>query len=321
MLKSLEAEGLLVLDSGNALFRAPGVSDAPMKERARFILDVMGRLGTKAMAVGARDLPGGVDFLAQASKASGVKLLSANLKKDGKPPFDASATFTVNGVTVAVVGVTAPGPYADLPGVVAEPTLPAVKAALQAGAKAPKKPDVTVVLAATSYADALQLAQALKDQVDFVIQSGEFRGSQPPQKVEGGSAYVLASAQKGQALSKLELSLGAGPATGKDAQAGFVDLSSVDRDQQQLAFVDSQLKVLDDRIRAAKDPVGKADLKATRAMLHQRRKVLQKSVDLTVAPTAKTMKQTWLVLGSDVKDDEALKAQVLKFEPTYAGAH
>lgn len=317
MLKSLEAEGLLVLDSGNALFRAPGVSDEPMRDRARFILDVMGRLGTKAMAVGARDLSGGVDFLAQAGRASGVKLLSANLKKDGKPAFDASASFTVNGVTVAVVGVTAPGPYADLSGVLAEPTLPAVKAAL----KALKKRDVTVVLAATSYADSLQLAQALKDEVDFVIQSGEFRGSQPPQKVEGGSAYVLASAQKGQALSKLVLSLGTGPATRKDAQAGFVDLSSVDRDKQQLAFVDSQLKVLDDRLRAAKDPAGTRDLKATRALLQDRRKALQKMVDLVVSPTAKTMTQTWLVLGADVKDDAALKAEVLKFEPTYAGAH
>jgi hypothetical protein len=33
------------------------------------------------------------------------------------------------------------------------------------------------------------------------------------------------------------------------------------------------------------------------------------------------MKQTWIVLGSDVKDDEALKAEVLVYEPTYAGAH
>ncbi|MEW5741710.1 MAG: hypothetical protein AB1938_22515 [Myxococcota bacterium] len=310
MLDGLKDGPLLVLDSGNALFRATGVSDAPMRERARFIMDVMGRLGTRGMAVGTRDLPGGIDFLKEASTASGVKLLSANLKKDGKPVFDASATFTVSGVKVGVIGLTAPGPLPDLPGVTVDPTVPAAKAAL----KKLGKRDVTIILAATSYADALQLAQELKSQVDFVIQSGEFRGSQPPQKVEGGTAYVLASAQKGQALSKVELSLGSGA-------GGFIDLSAIDRDKQQLTFVDAQLKTLDDRIAAAKDPAGTKDLKATRDMLRERRKALQRTVDQQVSPTAKTMKQTWIVLTADVRDDDALKAEVLKYEPTYAGAH
>lgn len=310
MLESLKGEPLLVLDSGNALFRAPGVSDEPMRQRARFILDAMGRLGTKAMAVGVRDLPGGVDFLKETAKAAGVQLLSANLKKDGKPAFDGTATYTVNGVTVGIVGVTAPGALPDLPGVTADATLPAVKAAL----KSLKKRDVTIVLAATSYADALQLAQELKAQVDFVIQSGEFRGSQPPQQIEGGSAYVMASAQKGQALSKVELSLGS-------AKGGFIDLTTVERDKQQLTFVESQLKTIEDRIKAAKDPAGTKDLKATRDLLSDRRKALKANVDKQVSPTARTMKQTWLLLGSDVKDDEALKAEVLKYEPTYAGAH
>lgn len=310
MLDSLKAEPLLVLDSGNALFRAPGVSDEPMRERARFVLDVMGRQGTKAMAVGLRDLPGGLDFLLEASKATGVKLLSANVRKDGKLVFDASALFTVNGVTVGVVGVTAPGPVPDLHGVTVEPTLPAVKAAL----KKLGKRDVTIVLAATSYADSLQLAQELKTEVDFIIQSGEFRGSQPPQRVEGGSSYVMASAQKGQALSKVELSLGNG-------KGAFIDLTTIERDKQQLTFLDSQLKTLEGRIAAAKDPAGTKDLKATRDLMRERRKALQKNVDQQVSPTARTMKQTWIVLGSDVKDDEALKAEVLKYEPTYAGAH
>ncbi|MCC6336407.1 MAG: hypothetical protein IT380_20775 [Myxococcales bacterium] len=310
MLDGLKGGPLLVLDSGNALFRASGVSDDAMKQRARFVMDVMGRLGTRAMAVGIRDLPGGVDFLKQVGTAAGVKLLSANLKQDGKPAFDASATFTAGGVTVAVVGLTAPGPVPDLHGVTVDPTLSAAKAAL----KKLGKRDLTIILAATSYADSLQLAQELKSQVDFVIQSGEFRGSQPPQKVEGGNAYVLASAQKGQALSKLELSFGSGA-------GGFVDLSAIERDKQQLTFVDAQLKTLDGRIAAAKDSAGTKDLVATRDLLRERRKALQRTVDQEVSGTAKTMKQSWVVLGADVRDDDALKAEVLKYEPTYAGAH
>lgn len=310
MLESLQGEPLLVFDAGNALFRAPGVSDEPMRKRARFILSTMGKLGTRVMAVGVRDLPGGVDFLKEAAKSAGVQLLSANLQKDGKRVFDASATFTVNGVTVALVAVTAPVAFPDLPGVTATPTIPAVKAAL-AGLK---RRDVTVVLAATSYADALQIAQEFKTQVDFVIHSGEFRGAQPPQKVEGGSAYVLSSGQRGQLLSKVELTLGS-------AQGGFVDLTGIERDQQQLAFVEKQLETIDERIKAAKDPAGTKDLEATRELLLERKKTLQQNVARRVSPTARTMKQTWIVLGSDVKDDEALKAEVLVYEPTYAGAH
>jgi 2',3'-cyclic-nucleotide 2'-phosphodiesterase (5'-nucleotidase family) len=310
VLDGLKAEPLLVLDSGNALFRAPGVSDDAARRRARFILSTMGKLGTRAMAVGPRDLSAGVDFLDEAAKAAGVQALSANLRKGGALAFPAASSFSVNGVTVAVVGVTAPGPLAGLAGVTASPTLPAVRAAL----KGLRKRDLTVVMAATSYADALQLAQALDGDVDLVIQSGEFRGAQPPQRVEGGSAYVLASAQRGQALAKVELSLGS-------SKGRLVDLTSADRDRQQLTFLDSQLETLEARLAAAKGAPGAKDLEATRAQLRARRRALQLQLDQQVAPTARTMRQVWINLSSDVKDDPALKAEVLEHEPSSAGAH
>jgi 2',3'-cyclic-nucleotide 2'-phosphodiesterase (5'-nucleotidase family) len=302
---------VLALDSGNALFRNGGAATDDDKARAHFILDVMGREGVRAMAVGARDVSGGLDFLLAEGKRSKVKLLSANLKRGGVAVFDAAVVLDVSGLKVAVVGVSAPGPLVpNATDVVAEPTVAAVKAAL---AKLGKR-DLTVVLSATTYADAMQLAGALKGQADFVIQSGEFRGTQPPQLIDGTDVYLLASGQRGQALGKLQLDLGSG-------SGPFVDLSSVDRDRQQLEFVSSQLKTLEQRLAAVKDQGIAGDLKKARDQLRAREDSLKKAVAAPVAKGARSLKLDWVVLGSDLKDDPALKAEVLKFEPSFAGQH
>lgn len=310
MLDGLKGTNVLVLDSGNALFRNAGVATDADKLRASFILDAYAKLGVKAMAAGQRDLSAGVEFLETEAKRAGVKVLSANLVREGKLVFEPSTIIDAGGVKVAVIGLTAVGPVVpNVKTVYGDATVEAAKKAL----KGLGKRDLTVILAATSYADSLQLAQQLKDDVDFVIQSGEYRGAQPAQKVDGSNAWVLASAQKGQALAKLQLALGAGKT--------FLDLSTSDRDKQQLDFVSKQIKTLEDRIKAAKDKTAAADLNATLASLRQRRAELQKAADTKVAPNARTLKLDWVVLSSDVKDDPAMKAEVLKIDPAYEGAH
>lgn len=309
MLDGLAGENLLVLDSGNALFANAGVATEPEKARARFILGVMERLGTRAMAVGQRDLSAGLPYLEQLAKGSKVKLLSANLKRGGKPVFDAGVVLDVGGVKVGVVGVTAVGPVAPDKDVLAGPTLEAVRAALKA--LGPR--DVTLVLAATSYADSMQLAQALKD-VDFVIQSGEYRGAQMAQRMEESSALLFASAQKGQALAKVEVKLGNG-------KGRFVDLTVMERDQQQLEFLDRQVKTLQDRLAKVQDKAAAGELRKTLGELRKRQQELSAGLSKKAAPSAKTVKLQWLTLGSEVKDDEALKAEVLQYEPSYSGAH
>src|SRR5438105_13753737 len=96
----------LIVDAGNALFRAPGLDDDNSKKRARFILETMGELGTQAMAVGARDLGAGLPYLLEISKGSKVKLLSANLRDNGKAPFEASTVLTAGAVKIGVVGLS-----------------------------------------------------------------------------------------------------------------------------------------------------------------------------------------------------------------------
>ena len=310
MLDKLAPANVLVLDSGNALFANAGVATEPEKARATFILGVMEQLGTKAMAVGQRDLSAGLPFLKSLAKASKVKLLSANLQQGGKRVFDSGVVIEVGGVKVGIVGLTAVGPIAPDKDVMSGPTLAAAREAL----KALGPHDVTLVLAATSYADGMQLSTELKGEVDFVIQSGEFRGTQPAQRMDDTSAMLFASAQKGQALAKLMLSLGNGKGL-------FVDLSVGDRDQQQADFLKSQVKMLEERLAAAKDRSATADLQKTLGDLRKRQTELNAGIAKRVAPTAKTAKLEWVLLGQDVADDPKIKAEVLKYEPTYAGSH
>lgn len=312
MLEGWTREAPLVVDSGNALFRAEtGSADEAARQRASLILSAMGRLGTRVMAVGARDLTAGPEFLAAEAKKAGVSVLSCNLSRSGKAVFEGSALLTVQGLKVAFVGVTGPmsqGSPTAPAALVATAVVPAVAAEL---AKLPVH-DVTIVLAATSYADSLQLATELGKKIDFVLQSGESRGGQPPQRV-GAGAYVLSSGQKGQLLGHLALEVG-GPGP-------WVDLELTGREKQQLDFLDGQLRTLEERLEKATDVAARKDLGGSMTEMRQRRAEQQRAVDAATRPGARTLKLEWKALDPSVKDDPALKAEVLKVEPTYAGSH
>jgi hypothetical protein len=310
VLDKLAPANVLVLDSGNALFPNAGVATEPEKARAKFVLDVMERLGTKVMAVGQRDLSAGLPFLQSLAKSSKVKFISANLQRGGNRVFDSGVVIDAGGVKVGFVGLTAVGPVAPDKDVMSAPTLESARA----GLKALGPRDVTILLAATTYADAMQLSTELGSEVDFVIQSGEFRGTQPPQRMDEKSALLFASAQKGQALAKLQLVLGSG-------QGPFVDLSPGERDRQQLTFLDTQIKTLEDRLALVKDKSATGELKKTLTEIKQRRKELNDGMAKKTAPTARTLKLDWVMLDANVADDPKLKAEVLKFEPTYSGSH
>lgn len=311
MLGTWTSSALLVLDSGNALFANAGVASDADRKRATFVFNVMDELGTRAMAVGQRDLSSGTAFLEGLAKGKKLKLLSANLQRDGKRLFDASTIIDVNGVKVAIVGLTTPGPVApNEPNVAALPTVEAAKAAV--AALGPH--DLTVIMAATSYADAMQLTTELKGKVDFVIQSGEFRGTQPPQRLDDASPVLLASAQKGQALAKLDVTLGTG-------KGPFTDLSILERDKQQATFVAEQIKTLEERLKLSKDKAASDMLKGTLTDMKKRKADLDAGLAKKITPGTRSFGFTWTTLGSDVADDAKLKARVLEIDPAYSGSH
>lgn len=305
MLNSL-GDTALVLDSGNALFRGVGQASEADKRRAAFVLASMGELRTAVLGVGFRDLVAGPEFLSTEARRAKVQLVSTNLELNGKPVFQRSAIIERNGVTVAVLVASGSGAVPGAEGLVGAPSLPALKAELE---RLPAR-DVTVLISAAGYDEAMALGNELSGKIDLVIQSGEFRGTVPPQPVK--DVLLLASGQRGQAVGRLTLTLGA-------PKGRFTDLNEAARDQELLEHLDRQLASLDVRLKAAADAEGKKSLSTLRRDMKARRDEQAKKVKAVQG--ARTLKLDWVLLGTDVKDDEALKAKVLEIEPTYSGLH
>jgi 2',3'-cyclic-nucleotide 2'-phosphodiesterase (5'-nucleotidase family) len=308
-LGQLQAKGpTLTFDSGNALFALEGKADERQVPRAKFILETMGKLGTKVMAAGAKDLDAGATWLKDTAEKAGVKILSANLREDGKPIFDGSTVIAVGATRVGLIGLSAPGETVGNTVMTAGPIVPAVKEQLL---KLKGKTDLIVVLAAVHQPDAFEIAHTFSNEVDFVIPSGDAAGNMPPQRTDG--AWVLAAGVRGQALAQLILKL--------DGKGPFLDLSALAREKELLDALDLKIKDFAPRVKTAKDPESKAMVEKTLAELQSRRAEQKKKVDLGVSPTARTMASSFVVLDASVVDEPSLKAEVLKYEPTYAGAH
>lgn len=296
-----------MFDAGNALFQAEGVVGAAPTARAGFVLSTLGKLGVKVMPAGARDLNDGAAWLKAQAKAAGIQVLSANLREKGKPVFDATLVLTHQGVKFGFAGLS-PVEIAARPELKGEPLVASAREALK---KLDGKCEVKVLLAAVKYADALQLSDELKTEVDLIITSGEVRGASEIQPGQGN--LLIPSGQRGQALAKLTLKLaGKGP---------FIDTREAEREKQVLDNLEQRLKEMSDRLAAAKDKEAKAALSKTVAEVKARRDEQKKRFEKAQGAKGRTASLDWMLLDTSVKDDEALKAEVLKIEPTYAGAH
>jgi 2',3'-cyclic-nucleotide 2'-phosphodiesterase (5'-nucleotidase family) len=299
---------VLVLDSGNALFSNPGLRDPALKKRAKFVLEAMGKIGTAAMAVGARDLDEGSAWLKTEAAHAGVTALSANLvDAKGNLVFPASKVVEAAGKKIALIGVSPEGPVDLDTSTTGKPMAPAVLAEAR---KLRKSSDLVIVLAAVPYSDSLQLSNALGGSVDFILQSHEGRGSGAAQKAEGN--FVLPSGDRGRAVGRLVLDLsGEGP---------FVDSSAMERDDRTLKILDDRMADISKRLEATKDPAARAELKKTLATFEARKKQVGGELSSAGKGGGRKLHLDFPLLTSDYNDDPGLAAEVSRIEPT-PGAH
>lgn len=297
---------MLLVDAGNALFKAPGAVDEPSKKKAEFLLSKMGALGTFAMAPGVRDLNAGAAFLKQAAQKANVKVLSANLTdSSGTPLFPGSAVVVVGGVRVGLIGISPPGTHPGLPGLKGAALVDSVR---EEAKKLSGKVDLTVVLAAVPSADAYQLANAAAGLFDLILLSHEARGAAPAQRFE--HCYLVPGGERGRALGKLSLSL--------SGQGNFVDLQELERSKQMIGVLDQRLEVLRQRLAAAKDEAAQKALRMDLALMQESKKSQQKLIAASSRKGPRTLKLDWITLGPEVKGDPALEKEVARIEPTVA---
>jgi 2',3'-cyclic-nucleotide 2'-phosphodiesterase (5'-nucleotidase family) len=290
----------VVLDAGNALFKASASRDDVSRRRAEFILRTMGQLRTAAMAVGARDLAAGPEFLKKTAARAKVHLLSANLV-DGRGAllFEPSMRTRIAGIRVGVLGISPLQSGAGMRGT------PPVQAALGEARKLKGRVDLIIALAAVPYADALQLSKEAGDTIDLILQSHEARGVGIPQR-NGGGAFVIPTGERGRQLARLELDLsGSGP---------WVEVGQKERDQQLIKGLDFQIAATRKRLEAA-SPGATNSLTQTLRSFENRRETLAKEIAGSSEKSGRLLKLDFLGLGAEYAGDPALKAQITVLEP------
>jgi 2',3'-cyclic-nucleotide 2'-phosphodiesterase (5'-nucleotidase family) len=303
---------VLVLDAGNALFKSLSPdSDPKGKERASLLLEQMEALGTSAMAVGARDLTLGTDFLAKATKGGKMKLLSVNLvDAGGKSLFPASTVVTVGEVKFGLVGVSPEGEVAGQKGVVGKPPVPlAIAEARRLREK--EKVDVVVVLAAVPFLDALKLSRESGDTMDFIIQSHE--GRSPGVAQRNDYATLIPPGERGRQLARLELSL--------DGKGPFVDLTEAERSQQSLKILDENIQQAKERMAKLKDESARKAMEEALANFQTRRKQLAAQSGGSSQGLKRTHRLSYIQLGPDVAGDSELQKRVERIEPPGSASH
>jgi 2',3'-cyclic-nucleotide 2'-phosphodiesterase (5'-nucleotidase family) len=300
-------DSLLLLDAGNALFPPTVQPDKKLKDRATFVLNTMGKLGTRAMAAGHKDLWAGVGFLEETAKKAGVPVLSANLKVNDKLKFPGSLVVTVNGIKVGIVGVSPPGPVPSLQGVVGGPTAPAVKEELK---KFPADVQLKVVLAATPYGDAMELAGQLKGSVDLILQSHDMH---PGGMQAINHNFIAAAGERGRWLEVLTLKV--------DGTGDFENLDEAERSKELLARAEQNLTQLQDRRKAADGEWAKQQLEQTIIEMTARRDELKKQVAKTTAKGARTISSRTQDLDASLGDDPEILKQTQVIEPPGSQQH
>jgi 2',3'-cyclic-nucleotide 2'-phosphodiesterase (5'-nucleotidase family) len=292
----------LLLDSGNALWKVGAAPDSESRKRAEFVLRTMGKLGTAAMAAGARDLVAGAGWLKSQAERARVPVLSANLvDAHGKPIFPASTVVEIAGKKVALIGASPSAPFEGAKGG------PIAASVLAEAKKLRPKSDIVVVLAAVPYADALQLSREAGNAVDFILQSHEGRGQGPLQRGDGN--WVATSGERGRQLGRLVIDAGDGP---------FVDGGQIRRNQQALGLLDTQIGQVKKRIELASDGSSRSALEATLRQFTDRKSQVQSELQAAQKAGGRKVALDWLTLGPEFREDPALDAEVKRIEP--AGA-
>jgi 2',3'-cyclic-nucleotide 2'-phosphodiesterase (5'-nucleotidase family) len=302
---------VLLVDSGNALFKAPMPGEPKEKERASLVLEQMEALGTTAMAVGLKDLTLGVDFLTRGAKGRKMKLLSANLvDAGGKPLFPSSTVVTVGGVKFGLVGISPEGQFANAKGVVGKPPVPAAIAEARR-LRQKEKVDVVVVLAAVPYLEAIKLSQEAGDSMDFILQSHE--GRSPGVAQRNDFASLVPSGERGRHLARLELSVdGTGP---------FADLDETVRAEQNLHIIDTNLVQARESLAAAKDEQTRKTWRETIQNFEARRKGLLVQTEASKQGFKRTHRLSYVLLGSEFEEDPELKQRVERIQPPGSASH
>lgn len=188
--------------------------------------------GIDGWTPGEGDLALGYERLRESVQRHGTPALAANLRCGGEELFPAGRVVERGGVRLGLVGLVEPTLLgkAGIGGCVAEPALPAARAAIDSLGPV----DAIVVLSHMSASAEAELAPALGRPVLFV--NGHERKSTLQAAAVGSGSVRLAAGSRGKELGFAEVRFRAG-ASGFQAEAGADDARKIERftGRQQIA--------------------------------------------------------------------------------------
>lgn len=225
-------------------------------EITEYAARTLGEIGYDAWTPGERELLHGPERMKKLASDFGIPVVSANIRVNGKRLFDDHVIRKIGGVKVGITGVTGAevllsskvgiraGEEAVAAWDLADPnrSLQPVVASLS------KSCDLVVVLAHMAPNEAKLLAESVPG-IDVLVV-----GHVPGPGYDGeryGDAWVLRTGQKGQSVSRLELTVA--NRSIQTATAVFEDLTPIMPHEAELqtriALFDSRIKSLRDKAR------------------------------------------------------------------------
>lgn len=256
----------MVVDAGDLFWksaRPPGADLPQIQEKARLIAEAYQIGGVDAISPSAADLALGRPFLDELRTTWKLPFVSTNLRCDGEPPWDATRSVEVAGIRVTIFGLV--GEEADQGGCVHQDPAASLQAAMAAA-----RSDLVVVLSDLSEVDNQKLAQAVAG-IDLLVDTNRQQRSNPP-NIHGGG-LLLGAGSRGKSVGTLAFTLKPGATRWEDdgsrsriasqkdryterlaqEKAKLATATDVDRArvERQIAFIESQLKKVDEELVAA----------------------------------------------------------------------
>jgi 5'-nucleotidase/UDP-sugar diphosphatase len=220
-------EHVLLLDSGESLFRGGYSIESDDPKQGALIVAAMNALGYDAMALGQRDLDAPLSTVQARFGEIGFPILSASVRhlsratgsvvrgKDALPNVEPYLLRRIGGHVVAIVGATSEAAGERLDALGQDRPEDVLTAVGQAVKEAQRRADIIVVLSSLERSEVEALAQTIPG-IDAIV--GVYRGGQlAPVALPGAEGEVVfqASGRQGEYLGVLTLHLDArGQVTG-----------------------------------------------------------------------------------------------------------
>jgi 2',3'-cyclic-nucleotide 2'-phosphodiesterase (5'-nucleotidase family) len=203
-------EHVLLLDSGESLFRGGYSVESDDPKQGATIVAAMNALGYDALALGERDLAAPLSTVQARFEEAQFPILSVNVEgKDALPNVQAYLLRQIGGHTVAIVGATSETAGGQLEALGLDRPQDVLAAVGQAVQEARRRADIVVVLSNLEQSEVEALAQTVPG-IDAIV--GVYRGGQlGPVALPGAEGQVAfqASGRQGEYLGVLTLHLDA----------------------------------------------------------------------------------------------------------------